>query len=241
MKFIVASIFTIFLCLPSNGQTADTIRIYDYLKPFDSWRLTVENNMVFSLATDSQFGKDSIGFIGSCKINNSRIQFLWDSTFSTNKNFANEKLKIFSNIPYILLGDVFTFENNYLIPRNIVYEPDDSIKIPEGVFARYIRGDGFSNVIIELKLNNTYEIIDHSCTARFIEYGNWSSKGSIIKLFPLNRKKSMIDWFTDNKKLYVSERHLIGKKIYRCINDSRRIVVTETYYFMSKQPEYLTQ
>lgn len=240
IKFITTSILIFFLSLICNSQTADTIRIYDQLKLTDRWKLKIKNNKSFTLHTNNLFTKDDITLTGLCKISDSTIQFLCDTSKLKNKNLAKDRLKQLSNIPYILLGETFARQSNFFIPRNIVYESDTSISIPKGIFARYYRGDGHGSSIIELKDDNTYIIYDNSCMARFTEEGKWALKGTVISFFPTNKEWSMLEWFTKGRKLYITENYLIGKKTIKSYAKTKKVVVTETYSFLSKLPEYLS-
>src|SRR5690606_17867844 len=144
-------ILTIFLFQDCLSQTADTIIVYDYLKPNDRWKLKIKKDRTFTLYTNNLFSKDDIISTGTCKIGETTIQFLCDTSKLKNKYLTKEKLRWFSNIPFILCGYTFLKQNNFFVPKNINYESEDSTIIPTSIYARYYRGDGFGSNIIDLK------------------------------------------------------------------------------------------
>jgi hypothetical protein len=156
MKFIVTSILTLSFFQISLCQAVDTIRVYDYLKPFDRWKLQIKNGKSFMLYTNNLFTKDNVTATGICRIGDTTIQFVCDTSKLKNRYLAKARLKRFSNIPFILCGDTFPKQNIFFIPRNINYEREDSIVLPKGIYARYYRGDGYGSNIIELKEDGTY-------------------------------------------------------------------------------------
>jgi hypothetical protein len=190
----------------------------------------------FVLYTNNLFTKDDITTMGQCNVSDTTIQFLCDTSKLKNKNLAKDRLKQFSNIPFILTGDMFVRRNNFFIPHNINYEPGDSATIQTGVFARYYRGDGYGSNIIELKQDNTYIFYDNSCVARFKEKGTWTLNNDIVAFIPDEDKWSMLEWVTEDMRLYLTENYLIGKKTKKNYTKTRKTVVTETYSYLSKLP-----
>lgn len=239
MKNLTTFILTLLSFEICFSQTVDTIRVYDYLKPGDRWKLKIKSNKTFALYTNNLFSKDEITSTGTCKIGDTTIQFLCDTSKLKNKYLAKNKLRQFSNIPFILCGDTFSTQNNFFIPRNINYEPEDSVIMPVGIYARYYRGDGFGSNIIELKQDGTYTFSDNSCITRFKEEGTWTLNNDIITFRPNEDKWSMLEWVTKDRKLYLTEDHLVGKKVAKTTTQTKRTIVTETFYFLSKEPNYV--
>ncbi len=221
------------------SQKADTIRVYDYLKPGERWKLKIKSNKTFALHTNNLFSKDEVTSTGTFKIGDTTIQFLCDTSKLKNKNLAREKFKQFSNIPLILCGNIFTKQNNFFIPQNINYDPEDSMITPAGIYARYYRGDGFGSNVIELKQDGTYTFFDNSCMAHFKEEGKWILNNDILTFHPNEEKWSMLEWVTKDRKLYLTENHLVGKKVVKTVTKTKKTIVTETFYFLSKEPKYL--
>lgn len=239
MKFTLLFSLIFGFCLPCFSQKNDTIRIYDYLKLADSWKLKTRSNGTFRLYTNKFFKKDDIIIRGRYIPGETTLQFLCDTTKLKNRNLAGERLKRFSNIPFILTGEVFARQNEVLIPHNIeYYAPEDSLIMPNGIFARYFRGDGYGNYIIELKEDSTYIFIDASCTMRDSETGTWKLSNGVITFTPENKEWTRLDWVTQNKMLYLTTDYLIGLKTSTRKTILKKLVVTETYYFLSKEPVY---
>ena len=163
MRFLTAFILTFTFSQVCHGQTRDTIRIYDHLKPTDRWKLKI-NKQKFTLYTNRLFSKDDIITTGRCNVNGATIQFICDTSKLKNKNWAKKEVRQFSNIPYMLTSDTFVKRYNFFIPHNL-NRTKDSLKIPEGIFANYYRGDGFGSNIVKLNQDKTYIFYDNSCTA----------------------------------------------------------------------------
>lgn len=239
MKILTTFILTVLSFQICLSQTVDTIRVYDYLKPGDRWKLKMKSNKTFTLYTNNLFSKDEITSAGTYKIGDTTIQFLCDTSKLKNKYLAREKFRQFSNVPFILCGDTFAKQNSFFIPRNINYEPENSTIMPAGIYARYYRGDGFGSNIIELKQDGTYTFSDNSCMAHFKEEGTWTLTNDIITFCPKDNKWSMLEWVTKDRKLYLTENHLVGKKVAKTVTQAKKTIVTETFYFLSKEPEYM--
>ena len=236
MKFQALFISTIVFFQVGYSQTTDTIRIYDHLKPTDRWKLKI-NNQKFTLYTNRLFSKDDIVSTGKCNVKGTTIHFICDTSKLKNKNWAKHEVRQFSNIPFILNGDTFERRYNFFIPYNL-NRSKDSLKIPAGIFARYYRGDGLGSNIVELKEDRTYIFYDNSCTMRFTEKGTWSLDNDIITFNPDEGKWSMLEWVTKDRKLYLTDNYLIGKKTTRVLTKTGKKIVTETYSYLSKQPNY---
>ncbi len=222
-----------------SSQTVDTIRVYDYLKPCDRWKLKIKSNNTFALFTNNLFSEDEVTATGTCKIDDTTIQFICDTSKLKHKYFAREKFRQFSNIPFILYGYTFAKQKSFFIPRNINYKPEDSMIMPGGIYARYNRGDGFGSNVIELKQDGTYTFFDNSCMANFKEEGKWIVNTGILTFRPNEEKWSMLEWITKDRKLYLTENHLIGKKVAKTVTQTKKTIVTETFYFLSKEPKDL--
>lgn len=239
MKILTSFILTILSFQICLSQNVDTIRVYDYLKPGDRWKLELKSNKTFALYTNNLFSKDEVTSTGTCKIGDTTIQFLCDTSKLKSKYLARENFRRFSNVPFILCGDTFAKQNSFFIPRNINYDPDDSMIMPAGIYARYYRGDGFGSNVIELKQDRTYTFFDNSCMSHFKEEGKWTINNDILTFRPNEDKWSMLDWITKDRKLYLTENHLVGKKFAKTVTQTKKTIVTETFYFLSKEPKYL--
>lgn len=239
MKILTTFILTTLFFQICFSQTVDTIRVYDYLKPSDRWKLKIKNNKTFTLYTNNLFSKDEVTSTGTCKIDDTTIQFLCDTSKLKNKYFAREKFRQFSNIPFILCGDTFAKQNSFFIPRNINYQSKDSMIMPVGIYGRYYRGDGYGSNVIELKQDGTYTFFDNSCMAHFKEEGKWILNNDILTFRPSEDKWSMLEWITKDRILYLTENHLVGKKVAKTVTQTKKTIVTETFYFLSKEPQYL--
>jgi len=234
MKCAVTCLATL-LYLSGYPQT-DTIRIFDHLKPFDKWQLKMSNKNSFTLLSNNLFSKDKIIIKGIFTSTDSTIKFICDTSKLKDKYLAQQRFKKFSNIPYIVNGNPFVKFHNYFLPININEDSSNIFTTPRGLYAKYYRGDGFGSNIIELKTNMTYVIYDFSCVAGFEEEGRWVLDNNEIIFTPSNKESSMLDWFTQNKKMFVSDEYLIGKKQTQTYTRTKRVVITETYYYLSKQP-----
>ena len=73
---------------------------------------------------------------------------------------------------------------------------------------------------------------------RFTEKGTWSLDNDIITFIPDEGKWSMLEWVTKDRKLYLTDNYLIGKKTTRVLTKTGKKIVTETYSYLSKQPNY---
>ena len=90
MRFLTAFILTFTFSQVCHGQTRDTIRIYDHLKPTDRWKLKI-NKQKFTLYTNRLFSKDDIITTGRCNVNGATIQFICDTSKLKNKNWAKKR------------------------------------------------------------------------------------------------------------------------------------------------------
>lgn len=221
------------------SQTKDTVRVYDYLKSDDKWKLEIKNNKTFTFYTNNLFSKDEVTIKGTCKIVDSAIQFLCDTLIIREKYLLRKEFRQFSNIPFILFGDTFSVQDKFFIPRNINYETDDSIIMPAGIYAKYYQGDGFWSNIIELREDGTYTFSDFSCTGGFNEEGTWTLKDGMLLFRPNKEKWSMLDRITKDRKLFLTESHLVGKKVSKAGTQEKETIVVETFYYLSKRPRYL--
>src|SRR5689334_4388661 len=122
MKTLIAFILTLSFYNTCFSQT-DTVRVYVYLKSTDSWKLEVRNNKVYSLY-NSLITKNDFTTKGQCVITDTTYQFLCDTSKLKNKNLAKERLKQFSNLPYILTGAKFKKQETFFIPFNINCKTD---------------------------------------------------------------------------------------------------------------------
>jgi hypothetical protein len=234
MKLIVTLILTISLPQICLGQAVDTIRVYDYLKPFDRWKLQVKNGKSFKLYANHLFAEGKV--TGMCRIGDTTIQFVCDTSKLKNKSLTKDRLKRFTNIPFILCGDTFPKQNNFFIPRNIYHRQVDSIVLPKGIYARYYRGDGYGNNIIELKEDGTYIFTDRDCLSQFKEEGTWTLKKDLLTFKPKGGKWSKLEWITQDRQLYWSEDYLVGKKTSKTIVSAKKTIITETFFYLSKLP-----
>ena len=195
----------------------------------------MRSNKTFHLYSNV-FGGNRLIVTGKCKTSDSTAAFLCDTTKLENQNLAGDKLKKFSNLPFILSGTSFTWQNNFFIPYNINYNPEGNEMLPMGIFAKYYQGDGYFANIIELKPDSTYVFYDYSCMSRSSEKGSWSLSEGIITFVPDNKKQTRLDWITSNMKLYLAGDYLIGKKSVKMYKKNGKPVVTETFSYLSKQP-----
>ncbi len=111
--------------------------------------------------------------------------------------------------------------------------------MPAGIYARYYRGDGIGSNVIELRKDGTYTFYDNSCMMHLKEEGKWALNNSILTFQPNEDKWSMLEWVTKDRKLYLTENHLVGKKVAKTVTQNKKTIVKETYYFLSKEPNYL--
>lgn len=74
--------------------------------------------------------------------------------------------------------------------------------------------------------------------AQFKEEGKWTFKGNAITFFPNEKGWSMLEWITKDRRLYITEDYLVGKKTTKSYSKTKKAIVTETYSFLSKQPKY---
>ena len=239
MKIITTFILTIFFFQVSVSQTVDTIRVYNYLEPTDRWKLEIKNNKTFTFYTNNLFIKDDITSSGKCKIGDTTIQFICDTSKFKIKKLTNKRLVQFSKIPFIHCGEVFTKKGNYFIPRINNYVTEDSTIMPDGIYANYFRGDGFGSENVEIKQDGTYIFWDISCTSRSKEEGRWTLKNQILTFYPKVDKRSMLEWITNNRQLYLARNYLIGKKVAKTVTQSKKPIVTETFFYLSKESKYL--
>ena len=159
------------------------------------------------------------------------MQFICDTSKIRNKNLLTDRVKQFSNIPYIGQGQPFRRELNYFIPKHIIYSLDDSSKIPHDLFARYYRGDGFGSHILEIRKDHTYKFTQHTCMDNSYEEGTWTETNNIITLTPPQKEWTMLDWVTSNRQFFIDTNFLIGKKTIK----TNKTTITETYFYLSKQ------
>ena len=237
MKILITFLSALLFFQFSFSQKADTVRVYDYLKPGDSWKLKINSKNTFDLYTNILFGKDVVTTTGRCNIGDSSIQFNCDTSGLKSKN---NRLKTFRELSYFMFnicGKTFAKRNSFFIPPNLNYASEDSIRMPKGIYARYYRGDGFGSNVIELKQDGTYIFHDNSCMSHIEEKGKWSLKNDILTFSPKDKKWSMLEWVTDSRKLYLTEGHLVGKKVAKTVTQIKKPIVTETFYFLSKEPD----
>lgn len=237
MKYLTTLILAVLYFQFSYSQKADTVRVYDYLKPGDSWKLKVKGNNTFKLYTNILFGTDVVTTTGTCNIGDSTIQFICDSSGLKNKNNTLKSFRHLSNFMFSFCGKTYGKRNSFFLPPNINYASEDSARMPEGIYARYYRGDGFGSNVIEIKDDGTYIFYDNSCMANSKEKGKWSLRNDVLTFRPTDKKWSRLEWVTDNRKLYLTEGHLVGKKVAKTVTQIKKPVVTETFYFLSKEPD----
>ncbi len=212
MKFIIPVILVVLFNLPCNSQAIDTVRIFDYLTFLENWQIKIKSNNTFTFTSNILFGIDTLMVTGYCKTGDSSIQFIADTSTVSNRNSMGDELKQFSNIAFIAQGHVFKRHAGFFVPNNMIYSPEDSARIPPGIYARYSRGDGFGSDIIELRKDGSYKFTDHSCEMNFYEEGKWVEKNNIISFFPPKKGRAMLTHVTDNNQLYADEGFLVGKK-----------------------------
>ncbi len=234
MKPIFTLILLYAFIIHADGQTNSIVRVFDYLTPYDNWQIEIFSNNTFNLTSSDRLLEDKMLFSGYCESSDSTIKFICDTSKVSNRNYLRNGLKEFSNIPFIAQGEIFKKAGSYFIPNNIIYQSGDSIEIPKGIFATYLRGDGFGNYLLQLKKDGTYEFTDHSCEMDFYEQGRWIIKKNIITLLPPKGRVSAAQSVTSNNQFYVDENFLIGKKTVK----KDRATTTETYYYLTKQPLY---
>lgn len=217
MKITVTILLILFFRQYSLCQRADTVIVYEHLKPLDRWNLKLKHDGSFELYTVIRYdSKFDLVATGIAKRTDTTIQFLHDTSKLKNKYQVNEKISRYSNIPFILRGDTFPMHNQQLIPHNInYYLPEDSIIMPTGVYAKYTCGEFMWGYSIALNQDGTYLISEHSCVSGFKEDGRWTLDNGMVTLFPKKATSSMHNWFTQDRKLYLTENHLIGKKVTR--------------------------
>src|ERR1700739_4480784 len=105
MKTVTTFILIMFCFKNCFSQTVDTIRVYDYFKPSDRWKLQINSNKTFALyGSNFSLEEDTIA-TGVYKTTDTTIQFLYDTSLLKSKYLATEQLRQFSNIPFILCGD----------------------------------------------------------------------------------------------------------------------------------------
>lgn len=223
--------FTIVTCY---SQRVDTIRLYNFESPADKWIVKLQPNNYFSITSDFPFASNNKEIIlkGLCIKSDTTLKFICDTSRIKNKNLLNDRLKKFSNLPYIGQGQTFRKELNYFIPKHIVYDLDDSSEVPNDLFARYYRGDGFGSHILEIRKDHTYKFTQHTCGGNSYEEGSWVENNNIIALTPPKKEWTMLDWVTSNRQFFIEENFLIGKKTI----NTNKTTITETYFYLSKQP-----
>ena len=72
----------------------------------------------------------------------------------------------------------------------------------------------------------------------FTEEGTWSLDNDIITFVPDKGKWSMFEWVTKDRKLYITDDYLIGKKTEKVSTKAGKTIIIETYSYLSKQPNY---
>lgn len=242
MKFIIALVVAFFQIQSSSGQILDTLRIYNYVSMLESWKVQMDNVGHFTLSSNQWNPSGEIIAKGTYRKNDSIIRFFYDSASLKNKNLKSEKVKQFSNIPFLLNGDTFKCAENYFIPHNILVDVGETVVRSNGLFGKYALGNGYSNYIIEICQDSTYKITDHSCMASFfIEKGKWRLNGRVLIFESNDETESILDWFTTKRTLYISEEYLIGRKIEKSTAKVKKSSIEETYNYWLKQPVFLTE
>ncbi len=175
-------------------------------------------------------------------MDDSTIQFICDTSKLNNKNLTRDVLRKYSNIPFILCGDKFPRQGNFFIPRMLSYFDETKTVIPAGMYATFATGEGFGgSVYLELRKDSTYQFSEVSCISGFKEKGVWTLDNGILSLHRKDGKWSMLDWFTNGGKLYVTENFLLGKKMKKTRSKTGKKIVTEYYYYLSKEPNYVNE
>ena len=215
MKFALIFILTQFLIFLCYSQRIDTIRVYNFESPADNWRIKLLPNNTFSITSAIPFASNTKEIIlkGSYLKSDTTLKFICDTSRVKNKNLLSDRVKKFSNLPYIGQGQTFRKEKNYFIPNHIVYDLDDSSEVPNNLFASYYRGDGLGSHVLEIRRDHTYKFTQHTCVNNSYEEGTWTEKNNIITLTPPKKEWTMLDWVTSNKQFFVNTNFLIGKKI----------------------------
>lgn len=234
MKILTIFLLTMLFSRICFSQAADTVRVYDYLKPGDGWKLEIRHDKMFTLYTKQFSSEHELIITGTCEVGDTTIRFICDTSKLTNRYLAREPLKQFSNIPFILCGQPFPKENDFFIPRNIHYTSRDSTATPTGMFAKYYRSDGFNCNNIELQQDGSYVFYHDDCMAHFKEEGSWTLDGNMLTLSPKQNKWSMLEWVTMDRTFFLTENHLVGKKVEKTVTQAKKTVVTETFIFLSK-------
>ena len=230
MRTILALILLCGFTINANCQKNNTVRIFDYLTPYDNWQIKMFSNNKFLLTSNNPLLQDKMLFSGYCQTGDSTIKFICDTSKVMNRNIIRDGLKEFSNIPFITQGEIFKKVGGYFIPNNIIYKSGDSIEIPKGIYATYFRGDGFGNYLLQLKKDGTYKFTGRSCEMDFYEEGRWIINKNIITLLPPKGRASMAQSVTSNNQFYVDENFLVGKKTGK----DNKETTTETYYYLAK-------
>ncbi len=191
-------------------------------------------NNTFNITSDFPFASNTKEVIlkGSYLKSDTTLQFICDTSRVKNKNLLSNRIKKFSNLPYIAQGEAFRNEGNYFIPNHIVYDLDDSSEVPNDLFASYYRGDGFGSHVLEIRKDHTYKFTQHTCMDNSYEEGTWTENNNVITLIPPRQDWTMLDWVTSNKQFYVDTNFLIGKKTIK----NSKTTITESYFYLSKQP-----
>ncbi len=175
-------------------------------------------------------------------MDDSTIQFICDTSKLNNRNLTHDVLRKYSNIPYILCGDKFSRKGNFFIPRTLSYFYDSKKIMPAGMYATFAAGEGFGgSVYLELREDSTYQFSEVSCISGFKEKGAWTLDNGILSLHRMDGKWSMLDWFTSWGELYVTENYLVGRKTKNTRSKTGKKIVTEYYYYLSKEPNYVSE
>ena len=235
MKIPTTFLLAILFSQICYGQAADTVRVYDYLKPGDQWKLEIQPNNRFVLHTKPFLVKNEITITGRCEIGDSSIRFICDSSKHTNVYLAKRQSRKLSNISFILDGQPFPKQHDFFVPRNNCCISEDSMMMPTNTYTSYSRGNGFVSTVIKLKQDGTYIFYNHSCMAHFKEEGRWTLDGNMLAFSPKENKWSMLESITESRQLFLIGNHLVGKKVEKTITEKNKTIVTETFIFLPKQ------
>lgn len=236
MKKLATTLFTIFAFQTCFSQVVDTVRVYDCLALGSSWILKIRGNHTFTLYTNSLFSKDEIISVGKWETGDTTIQFQCRYPGRNYNEQDKVKANYFAGFPFVFCGNNYKWQNHIIIPQVARYRPEDSVIIPAGMYTEYYRGNGFWSNIIELKQDGTYSFIDQSCTARSGETGTWTHQNGILTFRCNNPGRSMLERVTDNGVLYLTDNHLVGRKLVKTVTPSKKTTVTETFIYLAKVP-----
>jgi hypothetical protein len=211
------------------SQKVDTIRTYRY-ENFLQVSFTIHSNSSFTIIE----GRQQPHFKGKVASNGKFLKFVMDTSNMDRIDRGTCKY-ILSRFHFIKTDSLLHAPLMEVDPKVYMFLNDSAF--PPGIFATYLKGDGFGGSVIHLFPDSTYKLCQFADVGgdEDLEVGHWKIKDHVLTFIP-PKGTSFLKWYTQDNQLFLYGNFLIGRKATKEKQKSGKVIIHEIFQYFVKMP-----